>query len=318
MAEKDADYFVGHLAAKGLTPSRKGAAEDVALVSLSEGTIGQCDWLEATRSGQSLIVWLSGKQPGEVHVPEGWKPGGSLLQFSPKELEQRVEFVRTQDNVDVYRDKLTGKELYTARTSASGEESDARHNKLYKEAQVLIEGLLLLGDAAPTPLSSSARQRLNKAIALYKEVIEIRPGNWAAMWLLGKVHQRLEDSASALHWFSRAHRTNPDQPDVAREAAIAAMESDCPSDAVAFCERAIEANPHDAGLQANLALALLFSDKPKEAQVVAKEALDQAPLDPITKRILKVIDEVLAGVRPCPHNRRDFLRRQGPWWRFWS
>lgn len=321
MAHKDAEHFVAQLAAKGLTPSRKGTAEDVALVSQYEGTSGSCEWLEVIKSEQSTVAWLSGTQPGDVYAPSGWKPDTSLRQFSPEEIKERLEFVRVQGNVDVYRDKLTGKELYTGRTSRISQADEERHEKLYKEAVKLTEGLLLLDDGASASLNPSNRQRLGKAIELFKEVIQIHPGNWAAMWLLGKVYQRLEDFPNGLEWFTRAHRTNPDQPDVAREAAIAAMDSDRPGEAVVFCERAIEANPNDPGLRANLALALLFSGKPKDAQLVAMDAQKRAPSDQITAQLLRIIEEVLWGARPCPHHMRDVQRRppaKKPWWKFWS
>jgi len=119
------------------------------------------------------------------------------------------------------------------------------------------------------------------------------------MWVLGKVYQRLDDDDRGLQWFSRAHRVNPDQPDVAREAAIAAMELGRPAEAIPYCERAIESSPDDPDLRANLALALLFSGKPADARTVARVALQQDPADPITGQIVQVIEEVLDGQRTC-------------------
>jgi tetratricopeptide (TPR) repeat protein len=136
-------------------------------------------------------------------------------------------------------------------------------------------------------------------------VVRINPGNWAAMWLLGKIYQRFDDYPSALGWFARAHRVNLDHPDVAREASIAAMESGRPREAVAFCERAIEANPDDPGLRANRALALLFSDRPADAQAAVAEAMRRDPDDEVTALVARTIDEVLSGERPCPHHIRD-------------
>jgi tetratricopeptide (TPR) repeat protein len=181
----------------------------------------------------------------------------------------------------------------------------SRHNQLYKEACALTEGLIHLHDQPPTELDGAGRQRLERAIPLFQEVLQINPQNWSAMWLLGKVHQRLSDYAQALEYFTRAHRVKPDQPDVAREASIAAMDLGRAEEAVVFCKRALEAEPEDAGLRANLALALLFSGKPQEAAGVAEEALRRSPDDAITARIVAIIGEVLAGTRPCPRHIRD-------------
>ncbi|MCI0459334.1 MAG: tetratricopeptide repeat protein [Gemmataceae bacterium] len=182
---------------------------------------------------------------------------------------------------------------------------ESRHNRLYKEACALIEGLILLGNEPPGELDPAGRQRLEQAIPLFEEVVRINPGNWAAMWLLGKVHQRLAEYRRGLEWFSRAHRIKPDQPDVAREAAIAAMDAGLPQEAISFCERAIQADPDDPGLRANLALALLFSGRPEEARPVVEEALRRDPNDGITAHIGQLINEVLSGSRPCPHHVRE-------------
>src|SRR5262245_35870876 len=102
------------------------------------------------------------------------------------------------------------------------EPNESRHNRLYKQACDLIDGLLILHPQEPGELDAEGRRRLEEAIVLFDEVIQINPRNWAAMWLLGKVYQRLGDFERGLEWFSRSHQLKPDQPDVAREAALAA------------------------------------------------------------------------------------------------
>ena len=225
--------------------------------------------------------------------------------MSADEAKRRLEFVRSKDNVDVYRDKETGKELYVGRTASASDADRSRHDDLYNQGRALVKGLILLHDGTPRQIDQRDHRRLEQAIPLFGEVVRINPGNWAAMWLLGKVYQRLSDYGQGLQWFSRAHCVNPDQPDVAREAAIAAMEVGRPEEAVSFCERAIETKPDDPGLRANLAVALLFSGKPTEARKAADEALQRDPTDKITSKIVRIIDQVMAGKRPCPHHMRD-------------
>jgi tetratricopeptide (TPR) repeat protein len=305
MMPGDADVFVARLAAKGLMPYRKEAAEDVALVNASGELLRLCAWLELGRWGPVSIAWQAGTKRGDLHAPPGWNVDRRLRQISWEEMKQRLEFVRTEGGVDVYRDKTTGEETYVGRTAAPSEAIIARHNELYKEAWGLIEGLLLFGDKGPGLLDAPSRQRLEQAIPLFEEVVHIRPSNWAAMWLLGKVYQRLGDYERGLDWFARSHRVNPDHPDVAREASIAAMDAGRPEEAVGYCERALEASPDDAGLRANLALALLFSGKPAEAKVAGADALGRNPADAITAQVVMIIDEVLASKRACPHHVRD-------------
>jgi tetratricopeptide (TPR) repeat protein len=305
MVHRDADVFVAQLAARGLMPYRKDVSEDIALVCQSDGLLRPCGWLELGRYRGASIAWLAGEERGDLHAPPGWTPERPLEHRSAEEARRRLEFVRSDGNVDLYRDKATGQEYYAGRTGSAATPDLSRHDDLYRQACGLIEGLILLDDRVPGQLDDGGRERLRGPIPILAEVVEINPNNWAAMWLLGKVYQRLGDQQSGLPWFSRAHRVNPEHPDVAREAAIAAMEVGRPEDAVIYCERALEAKPDDPGLQANMALALLFSGKPGDARTVAGEALRKDPADEITARIVGFIDEVLAGARPCPRHVRD-------------
>jgi tetratricopeptide (TPR) repeat protein len=305
MARSDADIFVAQLAGAGLTPFRNGAAEEVALVSPQEGHLLPCAWLEWGWWGPAAIAWLAGTARGNLHAPAGWNAERPLQQMSAEEARRRLEFLRSEGNVDVYRDRTTGQELYVGRTAATAGPDRARHDELYQQGCRLIEGLIILNNQAPGPLDPPQRKRLEEAISLFVEVVGINPQNWAVMWLLGKVYQRLGEYEHGLAWFSRAHRVHPDQPDVAREASIAAMDLGRPEEAIPFCERAIAANPEDPGLRANLAVALLFSGKPAEARAVAQEALARDPADAITAQIVRITEQVLAGTRPCPHHMRD-------------
>ncbi len=306
MVPSDADVFVAQLAAKGLTPYRKDVAEDVALVSSVNGPFRPCPWLELRRDrGQVVSAWLAGKDQGDLHAPAGWSPELRVGYISAEEAKWKLEFVRSEGNVDVYREKTTGKELYVGRTAATSDQDWARHDELYQQACSLSQGLIIVDNQAPGPLDRQSRQRLEDAIALFVQVVEINPANWNAMWLLGKIYQRLGEYDRGLAWFARAHRLNPDQPDVAREAAIAAMDLGRPEEAIPFCQRALEAKPNDPGLRANLAVALLFSGKPAQAREAAQDAQTRDPADKITAAIVRIIEEVLRGTRPCPHHIRD-------------
>jgi tetratricopeptide (TPR) repeat protein len=303
MNSRDADHFIAELAAAGLTPFRDGAAEDVALVTQHAGLARPCDWLEFALYQGSLIAWLAGTEPGNIHAPHGWEPGRVSRHMTAEEAKERLEFLRTENGIDIYRDKQTGEEVYVGRTGPNADHS--RHDQLYQQASNLAYDLILLDDREPVPLDDAARQRLADAVKLFEEVIALNPSNWAAMWMLGKVFQRLEDPARGLEWFARAHRVNPDQPDVAREASIAAMDAGRPADAVGYCERALQVEPDNAGLRANLALALLFCERVPEAQAMAQDALARAPDDAITQNLARTIDEVAAGRLACPHHVRD-------------
>lgn len=305
MARPDADAFVAGLAAVGLTPYRKEAAEDVVVVSQDEGPLQRCRWLEFGEYEGALIAWLVGHEAGELHATPGWSPGRAMTYLPAEEAAERLEFVRSEESVDIFRDRETGEEVFVGRTTSVSDADRVRHDEIYKRACDLIQGLILTHGHDPDGLDAAERRRLDDAIPLLGEVAAINPGNWAAMWLLGKVYQRLGDIEASLDWFARAHRVNPDHEDVAREASIAAMEAGRPEEAVPYCVRAIESNPDEPGLRANLALALLFSGKPRDARSVAGDALARDPSDRVTAHIVALIDDVLSGNRPCPRHVRD-------------
>jgi tetratricopeptide (TPR) repeat protein len=225
--------------------------------------------------------------------------------MSEAEIAERLEFVRSDGNVDVYRDKTTGQECFVGRTAAVSEEDAARAQELYEQAVGLIRDLIVPDVHSAAPLDVTDKYACEHAIPLLTEVVQLFPLNWQSMWLLGKIYQRMGDNGKGLEWFSRAHRVAPAEPDAAREAAISCMELGQPQEAIGYCQRAIEANPRDAGLRANLALALLFSERPEDARKSIHESLSMNPRDEVSARIGEIVDEVLAGTRPCPKHIRD-------------
>jgi tetratricopeptide (TPR) repeat protein len=305
MMPDDAAVFAASLAGQWLAPARLSAGEEVAVVDGFHLTQRPCTWLQLGRWGQVPIGWLKGTRRGDLHAPAAWNAGRTLRHMSPAEAREQLEYVGLQDGVEVYRHKVTGETLYVGRTARVTESEWERHNQAYQQACQLIDGLILLDDRPPAPLDTRARERLSRALALLAEVVQINPQNWAAMWQMGKIHQRLGDRERCLQWFARAHLVNPQQHDVAREASIAAMELGRAAEAVRYCERAVQIQPDNPGLLANLGLALLLAGKPADAQARLHLAHSRNPTDPITADLLHIVQEVLAGSRPCPRSVAD-------------
>ena len=180
------------------------------------------------------------------------------------------------------------------------------HDRLYQEALDLVEPHLPLHQAELPELTDAVRDDLRRGVELFRRVIAINPDNWAAMWAAGMTLRRLGDLDSALEMFAGACRLSGDNPDVPREAGITAMEGGRYADAVAFSEQAIRLDPSDAGLVANLALAHLLTQNPVEARRAAAYAVGADPADEISRNILAMIDDVLAGNRPCPRHPSEF------------
>lgn len=180
-------------------------------------------------------------------------------------------------------------------------EAARRFTYFYETAWKLIQSLILIhGDAAHGRAGWLARRRLKRALSLFDQALQIHPNSWQSLWGVGKIHQRLGNPRSAYEAFRAALEVNAGQADVAREAALVALELGESSAAVELTRKAIESNPGDPGLVCNLALALLLDEQPEAAMIHAEEALQQEPSDTITVMVHVIIKEVLAGVRPCP------------------
>ena len=305
MRPDDAEAFEASLAGQWLAPFRLSPGEQVALVDGHSLTLRTCTWLELGRWGTAPIAWLKGTRRGDLHTPAGWDASRVLQYVSKEQASDQLEFVGMQEGVEVYRHTLTGETLYVGRTSAVSKDQRDRHSHAYQEACQLIQGLILLDGRPPAVLDAPARDRLSRALALFAEVVQINPQNWPAMWQLGKIHQRLGDRERCLQWFARAHLVRPDQPDVAREASIAAMELGRVDEAVRYCERALQAQPADPGLLANLGLALLLTGRPTDAHAKLLLAQRFGPSDAITANLLRIVREVVAGSRSCPRTIAD-------------
>jgi Tfp pilus assembly protein PilF len=181
-----------------------------------------------------------------------------------------------------------------------------RHNALYQRAVKLLRfTTTMVPMVPPVRLSWFQRRRVRRGIQLMERVLQINPENWNALWVMGKAYQAAGESEHALAAFSRSHLIEPDNPDIAREASISAMECSKHDVAIRFAERASSQNEADPGLRANLALAYLYSERPELAKMHIEHAYAKDPNDPITRAVRRVIDDVIAGKRSCPRHSRD-------------
>ena len=184
------------------------------------------------------------------------------------------------------------------------------HNRRYERAVALLEFATRL--TPPVQLSILQKWNVWRGLRQLDRVIELKPDNWAALWIRGKALQVAGRSRESLDAFARSHAINPTHPDIAREASISAMDAGQPDVAIRYTEKVAELRPEDAGLKANLALALLLSNWPVEAKRQISRAVEMDPADRISRSIEKAIDAVIAGFHPCPKNMTELyaiLRR---------
>ncbi len=137
MEPDDTRRFIQGLEAWGLTYlNRRHQAVDIAVADQQRGLMVDCDWLEFARvkitdTGKVGACWLfeGPRLAYGVHLPSlsltlatppGWEYEESLSKefgFAPDGKEaERLEYLRTEDGVDVYWDLEARKEVFIGRT----------------------------------------------------------------------------------------------------------------------------------------------------------------------------------------------------------
>lgn len=130
MSPDDVEAYLQHLDLYGIHYLDDGVAQDVVVVDQRTGFVASCDWAEVghldLNNDPKLKVTACRIKGSELDIcitPDGWKHEGSLSQtfsFTPREhLEKSLTFLRHEDGLDVYMNKLTGKESYIGRTGGS-------------------------------------------------------------------------------------------------------------------------------------------------------------------------------------------------------
>ena len=125
MSPADVEGYVRSLERVGLTTSTAGRRSTV-VVDQMGGPASPSGWLEfghvdLTGAGAKVAACrLVGSRVASIMLLEGWGYEGSLSQtygFIPAgELDKSLEFLRHENGMDVFLNRLTGKEVYIGRT----------------------------------------------------------------------------------------------------------------------------------------------------------------------------------------------------------
>ena len=127
MSPQDVEAYVKQLRELGLTYLYDGTAKDLVVVDQMRGPAVPCEWIECGQvdldsdpSMRATACRLKGSAQSILVRPEGWTFAGSLSEsfgFVPNEhIEKSLTFLRREKGLDVYRNELTGKEVYVGRT----------------------------------------------------------------------------------------------------------------------------------------------------------------------------------------------------------
>ncbi len=127
MSPVDVESYLMQLEKKGFIYLQNDEAIDLAVVDQQQGVSVDCKWLEfghVNLSGDSSrkvsACQMVGGLGEPLFTPDGWEYEGSLSQtfmFAPTEhIDKSLEFMRHENGLDVYFNKLTGKEVYLGRS----------------------------------------------------------------------------------------------------------------------------------------------------------------------------------------------------------
>ena len=126
MSPADVEIFVRALEQAGLTHLDGDTAVDLVVVDQMSGPASPSGWLEfghvelTGRGGKVAACRLAGSRVASIMLPEGWEYEGSLSHtygFIPAgEVDKSLEFLRHENGVDVFLNRLTGQKVYIGRT----------------------------------------------------------------------------------------------------------------------------------------------------------------------------------------------------------
>jgi hypothetical protein len=123
MSPDDTKSFIDELEERGLQYLESGHAIDIVVSDQQRGLAAPCNWAEFGRipwEGDDTrmvpAVRLLGSQVLELMTPDGWTYEESLShRFASAEtgrVPEYLDYLRTENGLDVYRDLRTGKEVY--------------------------------------------------------------------------------------------------------------------------------------------------------------------------------------------------------------
>ena len=182
-----------------------------------------------------------------------------------------------------------------------------RFNALYEKGCNLQKDLVTLDGSPQRRPGIFRRRKLKESIQSFKEALGIHPGSWQSMYFIGKAFQALGDLESALSWFVKASKVEPENPSVAKEAGLCAAQLGKHLAAIRFMQAAASAHPCDAGLQCNIGLSYLMSEQVNEAIASFSHAVKADPGNEMNQRLLKLAEAVADKQIPCPRSEAEIL-----------
>ncbi|WP_182867171.1 tetratricopeptide repeat protein [Rhodopirellula sp. JC639] len=303
MSPRDAELFRDKLVLMGLRDDED--SPDLVLVDAHNQTMHPaCDWLRLIEYKGNLIASHVSNDSDVVVAPESWDPdaGPTLQHMSAEQVRDRLEFVRREERVDVYRDRQTGQLLYSARLHETPQE------RFKKSADVVLANMRHPGQPPPP---DEVQQSIRGAIGQLQQLVTQQDDAWRIWFLLGKAWHAVDRIPRAIGALERALEV-ADQPQsiIYKELAGVLLVDGATERACEMGEKAVALAPDDAELLGNLAIAYLLDGRVEIARKTLDHALSIASDDSTNQYVMEKIKAVQAGRLSRPTTLAELEGRQ--------
>src|SRR5262245_41251466 len=144
MTSSDAAHYIQKLESFGFVRPGVEGSPEVAVINERRGFEWPCDWLEVSRvdfgDGQSAeTAWAKGTKLSTMVALSWWRPG-TIRQIPMDELEA-FEFLGSKDGVQVFRDKVTGEEVFVGRTQEGAPPAHLSRSRISERFESLAQEL---------------------------------------------------------------------------------------------------------------------------------------------------------------------------------
>ncbi|GAA5509345.1 tetratricopeptide repeat protein [Novipirellula caenicola] len=304
MSPLDAHRFAEQLELYGL--DRTNEVVDFVMVHSHDQTAEpDNDWLVLFEYEGGLIATMRGSESRKIVAPKSWTPGEqpALQHLSGEEVQSRLEFVRREGKIDVYRDKETGQLLYHTRLHETDEE-------IYEQAVAVVwQHNRNPGDP---PVDASRQEALRNAIGQLQHLIAKQPAAWGAHVMLGKAWFAVDELKRARDCLQRAADLEPDNTMVLKELAGICLEQADTKQACQVGEHAVAVSPDDPELLGNLAVAYLIDGQTAKAEKTIAHAKRIKPEDAVNQHIGNLVSDVIQGRRESPRTLQQMMSPAKP------
>lgn len=300
MAEVDALKFRKILEDHGLNGSQ-GPDSDAVLVSEFDRSVDPyCEWIQTGVWEKAILAWKVGTEPRTVIAREGWDPKvGSGLQFHDPTSMKSLQFLRLQDNLEVFLNTETGQEVYIGRTSTPVD------SFFQVASEIIRKHFVSPGQPAVT---GEAAKEVEDAAGMLEKVIAEVPDWWNARWFYGKSQLALGNHQVAYEAFHAAYRIEQNVEYIQRELGGVCLELGKFDEAATIGEAALALDPSNAELLGNLAVSYLLAGRVEHARKAIDAATKMNPNDNINQSISRILGEIENGSREMPGSLRDLSK----------